>query len=324
MISEIEHTRKRLIEILTEDKLLAQVFPFTGDLESAKLSRARLLMKNAADNSVDLNQALEAAIGIEMVHLATLIHDDVIDDSDLRRNQDSFRAAKGDKGAVLYGDYLFSSAIQQIISTQNQECASAFVESINNTCRGEAIQDLFLTSEEFSPTIEDMHDVARGKTGALFAFCTLGPACVKGTISELGKSTLKEIGYLLGLAYQLTDDVMDILGVEENLGKPAGNDLNKNCMTTPLYMLMQEYELEWRDLRKRYTEGNADIKSDFIASHSFEQVKTQITDIKKDLDDKVEICRNENWQIGEIVELFWSLYVEKRIEFYEKASFTQI
>ena len=313
-MSETEVIRQRLTEILTRDEYLSRVFPFTGDLSKAKFSRAKLLLKNASDNGVDLNLALEAALGIEMVHLATLIHDDVIDDSNLRRNEQSFRSVKGDKGAVLYGDYLFSSSVNQIQTTQNQGCSRVFVECINTTCRGEAIQDLLLTETDYQPTLELMHEVARGKTGALFSFCTEAPAWIANGISESVKNALKEIGYLLGLGYQLADDVLDIAGVEENLGKPAGNDLMQNCMTTPLFVMMNHQNLSWNELREKYVENCSLLQDDFLNGESFVEIKDQIGNIKNKLDNLVQLCNNENWEIGGIVSLFWSLYVKKRMD----------
>jgi len=314
MQPDVDKVRERLIQVLTHDKLLTRVFPFTGDLERAKLSRARLLIKNAKDNNANLTQAIEAAVGIEMVHLATLIHDDVIDDSDLRRNEQSFRAIKGDKGAVLYGDYLFSSAVQHIQRTQNHECTGVFVDCISNTCRGEAIQDLLLTSPEYTPCLEDILDVARSKTGALFSFCTEGPAWMGNNVSGSLKQALKEIGYLLGLAYQLADDVLDICGAEENLGKPAGNDLQKDCITTPLFLFMQELEMDWLAFRAHYSSAENDIKSDFMESESFIEIKLQIKTIKDRLNDNMDICEKEHWKINDVVHYFWSSYVENRIK----------
>ena len=279
-MSEVDIIRQRLTGILTEDKLLSKVFSFTGDLGKAKFSRAKLLMKNATDNNVDPDLALEAALGIEMVHLATLIHDDVIDDSNMRRSEESFRSAKGDKGAVLYGDYLFSSAVQQIQMTQNEGCSKVFVECINKTCRGEAIQDLLLTSEGFSPDLQIMHEVARGKTGALFSFCTEAPAWISKSTSNNVRSALKEIGFLLGLGYQLADDILDITGVEENLGKPAGNDLIQNCMTTPLFMMMKESQLSWKTFREKYMSRGHGLKTDFLDGPIYSENKGQISKIK--------------------------------------------
>jgi heptaprenyl diphosphate synthase len=312
-MTDTETIRQKLTDLLTSDSLLSRVFPLTGDLSRAKFSRAKLLLKNALDNKADEKLAIEAAIGIEMVHLATLVHDDVIDDSNLRRNEASFRATKGDKGAVLYGDYLFSSAVRQIQNTQNQGCAKAFVGCINETCRGEAIQDLLLTASDFNPTLQIMYEVARGKTGALFSFCTEAPAWMLPNTSMELKNALREIGFLLGLGYQLADDTLDISGVEENLGKPAGNDLNQNCMTSPLFLMMNEKGDSWESFRGHYLSGNGDLKVDFLSGPIYEKVKSEITKIRYQLQDKIQICSKNNWKIETIVNIFWEQYVQKRM-----------
>jgi geranylgeranyl pyrophosphate synthase len=195
MAADTTVIRQKLTQLLTQDSYLSRVFPSTGNIERAKLSRARLLLKNAKDNNVDLSTAIEAAVAIEVVHLATLVHDDVIDDSPMRRNSASFKASHGNKSAVLYGDYLFSLAVNHVQTTQNGACASVFTECIHDTCRGEAIQDLMLSSPDFSPRTEDLFAVARGKTGALFAFCTQAPALIRADTPEVLQAALKEIGY---------------------------------------------------------------------------------------------------------------------------------
>jgi len=310
MMTETDHIRARLTEVLTADTLLSQVFPFTGDIEKAKLSRAKLLMKNARDNKTPYQQALDAAVGVEIAHLASLIHDDVIDDSDMRRNQASFRAAKGDKNAILYGDYLFTLSVHHIQSTQNYECAKLFVECIKNTCRGETIQDLLLNSADFKPTLEIMAEVAKGKTGALFAFCTQAPACINSDTPTEVKTALNEIGHLLGLAYQLADDFLDIISTETNLGKPVGHDLQQNCLTTPLLMMAQETGQDWYSFRQGYLQDELKIKTDFLNSNSYTQIKAQLSTIKQTLDQHIETCTQQHWHIDEIVDLFWLRYIK--------------
>lgn len=313
MAAETEIIRQKLTQLLTQDPYLLCVFPSAGNIERAKLSRARLLLKNARDNNVDLSSAIEAAIAIEVIHLATLVHDDVIDDSPMRRNAASFKASHGNKSAVLYGDYLFSLGVNHVQATQNAACASVFTECIRDTCRGEAIQDLVLSDPQFSPKIEDLYGVARGKTGALFAFCTQAPALIRADTPEALQTALKEIGYLLGLAYQLADDVLDLAGTQENLGKPACNDLRENCMTTPLFRLMQELNMDWQQLRSRYLNNENELSEYFLHSASYKVLKAEIDAVKSQLDRLVDVCRSHDWEIQEIVAYFWGEYVQNRL-----------
>ena len=313
MAAETEIIRQKLTQLLTQDPYLLRVFPSAGNIERAKLSRARLLLKNARDNNVDLSSAIEAAIAIEVIHLATLIHDDVIDDSPMRRNTASFKASHGNKSAVLYGDYLFSLGVNHVQATQNAACASVFTECIHDTCRGEAIQDLVLSDPQFSPKIEDLYGVARGKTGALFAFCTQAPALIRADTPAALQVALKEIGYLLGLAYQLADDVLDLAGTQENLGKPACNDLRENCMTTPLFRLMQELNMDWQQLRARYLNNENELSDYFLQSASYQSLKAEIDAVKDELDNLVGVCRSHDWEIQQIVAYFWSEYVQNRL-----------
>jgi len=313
MDNDVEIIRHKLTEILTADAQLSRIFPLTGDLKRAKFSRVRFLMKNARDNNIDSEQALHAALGIEIVHLASLIHDDVIDEAEMRRHQENLKAAKGDKSAVLYGDYLFSTAVKHIQSTQNAGCAQIFVQSINDMCRGEAIQDLLLNDPDYSPTLEDVQSVARGKTGALFSFCAEAPAWIIDEAKTELRQALKEIGFLLGLAYQIADDILDVTGIEENLGKPAGNDLQKNCLTTPLFIMMQDSGLNWLDFRHYYLAPEHSLKDDFLQSQTLNIAKQQLANIKQDLADNVFICQKNQWQIDTLVNEFWQRYIIQRM-----------
>lgn len=309
--------RHKLKGLLGKDELLARILPLAGNLDRAKFSRGRLLLKIVEDNGGDREQAIQAALGIEMVHLATLVHDDVIDDADKRRDKASFRSTKGDRGAILFGDYLFSSAIHQIQSTQNQKCAELFTRRVYDTCRGEAIQDLLLTSEDFLPKLEHLHEVAIGKTGALFAFCTEAPGHIGISTSNETLSSMGEIGLLSGLAYQLADDLLDIAGSEENLGKPAGNDLIKNCMTTPLFLMMKELNYSWIELRNHFLENTEELKNQFLESRSFLNLKASLIDLEKQVDHHVKICEASGVKIEKVATYFWQHFVHRRMSYFK-------
>jgi len=287
-----------------------------GDLHRAKLSRGRMLVKIASDNGVDLGAAEEAAVGLELVHLATLVHDDVIDDADLRRDRANLRSQRGDRAAILCGDFLFSASIRQIQATQPETSAKIFTEQVEDTCRGESIQDLMLTWEDSQPTMELLEQAARGKTGALFSYCTQAPLALDvGKFSEqLPKA--KECGYLCGLGFQLADDLLDIAGSESDLGKPAGNDLVKNTMTIPLFLFMKELGLDWAALRERYVNRRELLGEDFKSSNAKGLLEKRLKELRLKLFELGEELEENGVVMIETLQIFWSRYVEGRMAVY--------
>jgi geranylgeranyl pyrophosphate synthase len=312
MSFDVEKLRDKLQNLLYRDAALANIFPLAGNLERAKFSRARLLTHIAAENELNLDLALEAGMGLEVVHLATLIHDDVIDEADLRREKRSFRNVKGDRGAILFGDYLFSTAIHQIQSTQNSGCAKLFTNRVFDTCRGESIQDLLLTWEDSSPNEALLEEAALGKTGALFSFCTEAPFWF-ADFDQTTRSKAGQVGLLFGLGFQLADDLLDLAGDTLNLGKKAGNDLVKNTMTIPLFYLMQEKGLNWKQLRETYVSNLDQLKDDFFQGTSYPKLLQKIESTYCELTQLTAWLEERNITIKETAEKFWDNYVIKRM-----------
>ncbi len=311
--SFVDTLRNRLAKTLQAEPALNVAFQSLGDLNRAKFSRARLLRKMAEDNGADLELATEAALGLELVHLATLVHDDVIDDADLRRDSQNLRSLRGDRCAILFGDYLFAKAIQQVQNSQSSELAAAFISRIVETCKGESIQDLSLTWEDSSPSEDLLTEAARGKTGALFAFCCEAPLwtlnCSRSTIDKA-----RECGFLCGLAFQLADDILDIAGSTDDLGKPAGNDLLKNTMTLPLFFLMEAQGKDWKQLRETYKKDTARLKEDFFSSPAYPKLMKRIDLTHKQLFDLGLELEKEGIAIRPTLDIFWTRYVKKRID----------
>lgn len=309
---DIDLLRERLKALLNRDKALSQIFPLAGNLDRAKFSRAKLLLHIASENNLNLELGLEAGLGLEIVHLATLLHDDVIDEADLRRDKKSFRNVKGDRGSILFGDYLFSTAIHQIQTTQNSGCATLFTNRVYDTCRGESIQDLLLTWDDSNPNEELLEEAANGKTGALFAFCTEAPFWFSDFTAEL-REKAGRVGQLFGLGFQLADDLLDIAGDTKDLGKKAGNDLVKNTMTLPLFYLMLEKQLNWKQLRETYTENLEQLKEDFFNGQAYQKLLQKIEDTHNELNQVTTWLENEGVKIKMTSEIFWENYVIKRM-----------
>lgn len=175
--------------------------------------------------------AYRLAAVVEMIHTATLVHDDVIDDADLRRHVSTVHRRWNTETSVLFGDYLFSKAFHLAATTGDAEACRLIGRATDRTCEGELNQ--IAARLEQSTSEPDYFRVISGKTGQLFAVsCLLGARAAGATVSE--QSWLKIFGNRIGLAFQIADDVLDLTESVESTGKDAANDLRNHRMTLPL------------------------------------------------------------------------------------------
>jgi geranylgeranyl pyrophosphate synthase len=170
-------------------------------------------------------QLLAVAAAVEVLHAASLIHDDVIDGGRLRRGAPAFWTEHGVRGAVLLGDMLLFLALDIVREAGNADQVALLIRMAGELCEGESRQELLFRSEH--PTWEDCLEVARLKTGSLFAFAA-GAACDDLKTRE----ALIAAGYRLGTAYQLADDVLDQQGSSSAAGKTLGRDEADHTITT--------------------------------------------------------------------------------------------
>jgi len=168
---------------------------------------------------------------LELIHLATLIHDDIIDQGDQRRGQASLPFLRGPAVSVLMGDLLHAKAMRILSEVENSAIILRIAESVYQVCLGEISQHQF--SRETPPTESEYLQIIRKKTGALIAGSALAGAVLAGK-SDLLISTLREFGFNLGIAFQISDDILDVTAPEEELGKKIGTDLRNGYMTLPL------------------------------------------------------------------------------------------
>jgi heptaprenyl diphosphate synthase len=179
----------------------------------------------------DIERLTKVAVALELIHMATLVHDDVIDDADTRRGRRTVKAEWDNRVAMYTGDYIFARALQKITECRPHEVQAILATAINRMCLGEIDQmaDLFSESLSFRRYLRRI----KRKTALLMATsCYLG-AYVSGAEPRYIRS-LQAYGYYVGMAFQLTDDVLDFVGNEKVLGKPAGSDLRQGNVTLPV------------------------------------------------------------------------------------------
>ena len=176
------------------------------------------------------------AVIIEMVHLATLVHDDVMDEAEIRRGQLTVAANWGNEIAVLFGDCLFARALAMAASFPTTEVCRAVAQATNTVCSGEILQTRHRCDFDF--TLSRYFKVLEMKTAELFALsCEL--SALLSDAREGHRETLRDFGLAFGTAYQVYDDCLDVFGSEAAAGKSLGTDLAKGKLTLPVLLLLE-------------------------------------------------------------------------------------
>jgi octaprenyl-diphosphate synthase len=185
------------------------------------------------------------AVIIEMVHLATLVHDDVMDEAEIRRGRLTLAANWGNEIAVLFGDCLFAHALKLAASFPTPEICRAVAMATNTVCAGEILQTQH--RRDFGFTREEYFKVLEMKTAELFALSCDLSACLSGAGSER-RQALRQFGLSFGTAYQLYDDCVDLFGSEAAAGKSLGTDLAKGKLTLPVLLAWERADSSDRGL----------------------------------------------------------------------------
>ena len=208
----------------------------------------------------------ELAAVIEFIHTATLLHDDVVDESSLRRGRKTANAEFGNAASVLVGDFLYSRAFQMIVDAGSLRIMKVLADATNVIAEGEVLQ---LLNVHDADTDEDQYlRVIRYKTAKLFEAATQVGAILGGA-SAPAEAALAEYGTHLGTAFQLIDDVLDYSGDLQETGKNLGDDLAEGKPTLPLIRVMREGREEERRLVRHAIEhgGKGDLEAVVAAIH---------------------------------------------------------
>ena len=229
------------------DGLLSQVLEHIRH-RGGKRMRPLLILLIAKNYGGVNDVTLRSAVGLELLHTASLVHDDVVDESKERRGQPSVNAVYNNKVAVLVGDYVLSTALLNISYTNNSDILRSIAVLGRNLSNGEILQLSNIKNTEFSEDI--YYDVIKMKTAALFESC-----CEVGTLSvnanERQIELAKEFGRNLGIIFQIRDDIFDYYDSKE-IGKPTGNDMAEGKLTLPvLYALNSTHDSEMEEIARK-------------------------------------------------------------------------
>ncbi|MEN6306818.1 MAG: polyprenyl synthetase family protein [Anaerohalosphaeraceae bacterium] len=237
MAEQLELVRSQLVQRLTSryDRVNHQMESIGAG--QGKLFRAAMVLLSGRAIGVIRHEHIELAMMVELVHTATLLHDDVIDHARTRRNQPTMNHLWGNTAAVLMGDFLLSRAFLAGAELNIPRSGKILSQTAEQICQGELLQNL--RQGDFSLNEEDYLEMIEGKTASLFsAGCMLGAIASKA--DPVLEDMLREYGRCVGMAFQITDDILDITGDDKQIGKTLGTDLGQNKLTLPLIYYLRK------------------------------------------------------------------------------------
>jgi octaprenyl-diphosphate synthase len=213
-----------------------------------KRLRPLLMMEVCRMLGGDVERVVPLAVGIEYIHMASLLHDDVVDGAHTRRGRPSANALFGNQAVVLGGDYFYAKALWLYANYGNLQAVEMVSRAVMHMSQSQLLELLALgkliSEEEYFRTID-------GKTGALFgASMGVGALMAESPLAE----EFYQMGLKVGRAFQLIDDALDYSSSEERLGKPVGNDLREGKCTYPLLSVLDHLDLQW--VLERFGRGN--------------------------------------------------------------------
>ena len=236
--SELQQVEQKLLSLAdTEAAHLRPLLDYVTD-SGGKRVRPAITLLASHFYPHDPEKPVLMASAVELLHLATLIHDDTVDDSPLRRGRATVGNVWGQHVAVLFGDFVFATSATFVCDTHNIRVIRRFSETIMELASGELLEYFNAFNPEGAREL--YNERIYRKTASLF--CTAGESgAVLGGAPEPQVQAMREYGYNIGMAFQIGDDLLDVQGDAADLGKPVGADLIHGVLTLPTIMLLERY-----------------------------------------------------------------------------------
>ena len=230
------------------------------DLVSAGGKRLRPSLSFLAGHllAADAEASMKVALAVELLHSASLLHDDLIDDADTRRGFEAAFRRYGNVVSVMSGDFMLARVLGLLADLEHPGFTRLMSKTAARICEGEVLQFQMASLETWG--FDDYLTVIEGKTAALFAAGLEGVAQLSGA-PETHIQALRAFGMHYGRAFQMRDDYLDLLGAEVLLGKPVGGDLREGKATYPVLLLLQEGVEEARTLLRRHASQQGDVET---------------------------------------------------------------
>jgi heptaprenyl diphosphate synthase len=237
----------------------------------------------------NLKKLVPMAVGVELLHGATLVHDDIVDNSELRRGKPTIKRGWGENAALLLGDYLFARAAKFVSTTGNLRVTELFAQTLMTISGGELAQINVLFDTKRAR--KHYYDWIGAKTACLFSTATESGAILSDAPEEV-ITALRDYGYYFGMAFQVVDDVLDFIGKESELGKPVGSDLLEGAVTLPSIIFAE-------------TNPQGRIIERIVDDRSKREVEDIIEKIRKSsaLDECMEIARDFSKKASEQLQI---------------------
>jgi len=208
-------------------------------LEGGKVVRSALTLLSGKFYNYNLEQLIPMAAAIELLHTATLVHDDTVDNAHFRRGKPTLNNLLGNHNAVLLGDYIFAASAQMTAETENIRVIKLFAQTLMDICSGELDESL----NPFDQSRARYYHRIDKKTACLFTSAAESGSILSQAPEEAVQS-LREYGYNIGMGFQIVDDILDFTGQGETMGKPVSNDLSQGVFTLPTILIMEGPEGE--------------------------------------------------------------------------------
>ena len=292
-ISKADLSIKELVELIKEDFIKADKLiknQITSEVDripelsnyiislGGKRLRPILTIACAKMLNIENNHHITLAAAVELLHTATLLHDDVVDESDFRRGKETSHVLWDNKSSILVGDYLLGKAFQLMVKTGSLQCLETLSNAAAIIAEGEVLQ--LVATNNINIKKSDYIRIIESKTAALFSSaCEVG-GIISNSPSEINKS-LFSFGKNLGTSFQLIDDALDYSGSTENLGKNIGDDFYDGKITLPIIISFEEADENekyiWKDIFQKKIRNEKDL---LIAKNLIEKHKS----IEKTLD----------------------------------------
>lgn len=247
----------------TMAQIVASDLPLVGQVSAhlltmrGKMFRPTLLLLSSETAGKPQEQAVTLAAALELIHLATLVHDDAVDHSVLRRGMPTVNALFSHQISVIMGDFLYSTALTHLVGLGNLEALQALTRASTEMTLGEMRQ--LAVTDPLRFTEREYYDLIRSKTASL-----MRTACELGALSGAPRyrNALASFGENLGMAFQITDDLLDYLEKKETTGKPSGLDLREHKVTLPLIYALREMSSSSRnEVERLFETDNASDES---------------------------------------------------------------
>jgi len=259
-LSIVEQDMRQVDEVIAQR--LDSGVPLVGSVSQyiiaagGKRLRPALLLLCCGALGYSGTQRFNMAAVVEFIHTATLLHDDVVDDSDLRRGHATANAKFGNPASVLVGDFLYSRAFQMMVDAQSMRIMQVLADATNIIAEGEVMQLMNMHNAGLDEA--GYLQVIRSKTAKLFEASARVGAILSGATMEM-EEACADYGQALGTAFQVIDDVLDYTGDSQVMGKNLGDDLREGKATLPLIAAMQRGSLQQRaTIKTAIEEGNVD------------------------------------------------------------------